>query len=497
MVAGTRRRPLRRLRFPRVARPAVSVLMPTYGGWEWTRKALEALLSNTEPCYELIVVDNASPDGLGDRLEREVEGATVVRNARNVGFGPANDQAASLARGRALLFLNSDAFVHPGWLPPLLAALDGDPTLGAVGPRILNEDGTLQEAGCLLFRNGYTGFLGLGDDAASPSYLFPRDVDYTSAACLLVRRMAFFDVGGFDPIFAPGYFEDVDLCLALARDGFRIRFEPRSVVTHRRGASSSPELATDFWARNHPVFFDRWKERLESQPRFTPQEAQDPRLVAASRDASALARLLVASGPQAAPSGSELLPDLLGALLGRWPRLRITLLPAAPLETALAELVVAAGTELGPASGDAGAFLTARRFHYDAALFVGWHAFEAAGESVRETQPQATVVLDVPDLRFRHVRDEALPGPPRAAIDALRRREIQALTEADAVVLGDGEDASFARSLAPGLPVVQAPDTASASTHRQGQPTAGILADLLVRLGVLPPTTAPLAPPPS
>ena len=118
---------MKALSFPVVPRPAVSVLMATYGGWQWVEKSLRALLENTEPCYEVIVVDNASPDGLADRLEAEVGNIRLLRNGVNRGFGPANNQAANLATGRALVLLNSDAFVHPGWLPPLLEVLDADP----------------------------------------------------------------------------------------------------------------------------------------------------------------------------------------------------------------------------------------------------------------------------------------------------------------------------------------------------------------------------------
>ena len=138
------------IRFPSVARPDVSVVMVTYGGWEWVAKALRALAENTPPCYEVVIVDNASPDGTGQELERSVLGATIVRNDRNVGFGAGANQGALHAVGRYLFFLNSDAFPQPGWLPPLVELLDGDPRAGAAAPCLVEPDGTLQEAAGLL-----------------------------------------------------------------------------------------------------------------------------------------------------------------------------------------------------------------------------------------------------------------------------------------------------------------------------------------------------------
>lgn len=254
--------------FPPAPKPLVSVLIVTFGAQEFVEKALRALAANTEPSYEVIVVDNGSPGEVLEFLRNGIRGARVVENGRNTGFGPASNQAAGFARGEDLLFLNSDAFVHEGWLPPMLETLDDDPSVAGVGPRVLNVDGTLQEAGSIIYRDGCTGFRGFGDDPARPEYLERRVVDYCSASCLLVRRRAFHDVGGFDPIYAPAYFEDVDLCLALAERGGKIVYEPRAVVTHVRGGSSPESESLAIWGRNRPLFEAKWRHRLASCPPY-------------------------------------------------------------------------------------------------------------------------------------------------------------------------------------------------------------------------------------
>jgi GT2 family glycosyltransferase len=189
------------LEFPRIRRPELSIVMATRDAIEWAPRALEALLEHTEPCYELIVVDNASEDGTREFLARSVRGITLIQNDRNYGYGVATNLGASHAISRYLLLLNSDALVHRHWLPPLIARLEEDETIAAVGPRILNLDGSLQLAGALLTRAGATVTYGERDDADRSEYMFPRDADYCSGACLMVRRSAFADVGGYDPVY--------------------------------------------------------------------------------------------------------------------------------------------------------------------------------------------------------------------------------------------------------------------------------------------------------
>ena len=369
-----------KLVFPAVSRPAVSIAMVTYGAERWVRRALGAILDHTEPCYEVILVDNASPRGMIRRLQTEIENVRLVFNETNRGFGPANNQAATLAAAPLLVFLNSDALVHEGWLSLLQERLESAPDAGAVAPRLLNLDGTLQEAGALLFGNGYTQFVGFGDDPGKPSYRFPRELDYASAACMLVRRRAFFEVGGFAAEYAPAYYEDVDFCLELRRRGYRTLYEPRAVVTHVRGASGNPELARRLWLRNHPIFFARWKEFLAGRPEHTPEDG-NPRLQAAARDAPALGRILLATRKFPAPAGDPRAAELARWLAHAYPWTRRTLLSESPAPGAGAvEDLLALGWEIADAEA-----IAQRPFHYDAVILRGLdspHPFEALLERI-------------------------------------------------------------------------------------------------------------------
>jgi len=176
------------IRFPEVARPDVTVVMLTFNRWDLTKEALRLLAEVTEPRYEVVVVDNASTDGTLDELDR-VEGARILRNPRNLGFGPANNQGAAMASGRYLLLLNSDAWVRPGWLEPLIDVADADPAVAAVAPKLVYPDGRLQEAGSIIWRDGRVRQYGDGDRSNRPEYNFRRTVDYASAVDAVVGVM--------------------------------------------------------------------------------------------------------------------------------------------------------------------------------------------------------------------------------------------------------------------------------------------------------------------
>ena len=151
-----------------------------------------------------------------------------------MGFARGSNQGAALARGTYLCFLNPD--IRPaGQLEPLLAAFERGQSVGAAVPLFLHPDGTVQEAGSAVDSEGAALSIGDGDSPLALEHRFRRTVDYGSAACLVVRADVFEAAGGFDPVYSPAYYEDVDLCFKLAERGLRTTFEPDSRVVHLRG----------------------------------------------------------------------------------------------------------------------------------------------------------------------------------------------------------------------------------------------------------------------
>ncbi len=381
------------IRFPEVGEPDVSVVMVTFNRWDLTRQALALLAEVTEPRYEVIVVDNASSDGTSEHLG-DVGGAQVLRNPRNLGFGPANNQGAAMARGRYLLLLNSDAWVRPGWLAPLVDVADADPTVAAVAPKLLYPDARLQEAGSIVWRDARVRQYGDGDLPNKPEYLFRRTVDYASAACLLVRRSAFIAVGGFDPRFAPMYCEDVDLCLALAAGPGRVVYQPRSVVEHIRGASGSGGVQAARVERNRRLLRARWRSLLDRRP---PESRRvEPSGILGGRDAMTCERVLVLTGPRPDADGTaeqRRLRQLLDGAMRRWPEARWTVASLDGEPVTRTDELGDAGIEAVTGAESWQAWLGGRRHHYGivATADTRWEG-GLLDSALTATQPQAVRV---------------------------------------------------------------------------------------------------------
>jgi GT2 family glycosyltransferase len=381
------------IRFPEVARPEVTVVMLTYNRWDLTKEALRLLAEVTEPRYELVIVDNASADGTLDQLA-QVSGARILRNPRNLGFGPGTNQGAAMARGRYLLLLNSDAWVRPGWLEPLIDVADSDPGVAAVASKLLYPDGRLQEAGSIVWRDARVRQYGDGDLPNRPEYNFRRTVDYASAACLLVRRSAFIAVGGFDPRFAPVYFEDVDLCLALAAGPGRVVYQPRSIVEHVRGASSSGGVQGTRIERNRRRLRARWRAVLDRRP---PESWRvEPSAIAGGRDAITCERILVLTGPRPDAAGTpeqRRLHSLITAAALRWPEARWTVASLDGEPVTRPDDLGDAGIEAVTGAASWEAWLAGRRYHYGIVAQADSRWGEGVlGDLLDATQPQAVRV---------------------------------------------------------------------------------------------------------
>ena len=263
------------------AHPAVSVLLVLYNRAELTLGCIESLLGQEGLSVELVIVDNASTDDTGVLLDR-LRGVRVIRSQENLGFLRACNVAAGEARGDYLLFLNNDTVLHPGSVAAALDTIARDPSIGAVGGRLVYPDGRLQEAGSIIWSDGSCLGYGRGDSPWLAPYAFQRDVDFCSAAFLLTPRSRFAALGGFDPRYEPAYYEDADYCVRLWKAGTRVVYDPRAIVTHVEfGSAASAARAVTMQLERRTAFVDAHRAWLEHQPAPTP---------AAPRRASARAR---------------------------------------------------------------------------------------------------------------------------------------------------------------------------------------------------------------
>lgn len=250
--------------------PRVSVLVLTQKDPELLRGCLASLAQHLPPSIPaevLVLCNGAAPEVVGV-ARRELDGARVYVSPVNLGFGGGNNRLVREARAEYLLLLNDDAVVSSGWLQPLVETLDEIPPAAAVGSRILFPDGRVQEAGSVLFDDATTAPVGRGLAAGSAAWTFRRQVDFTSANSLLLRRSAYDDVGGFDEGYFPAYYEDVDLALALRAHGWTWLYDGRSTIRHHESASSVTHFKHFLFARNVERVRSKWAlELAEQRPR--------------------------------------------------------------------------------------------------------------------------------------------------------------------------------------------------------------------------------------
>ena len=188
---------------PSFDEPLVSIVIPIYGQLGMTAGCLRSIEQGTEHIpYEVIVVDDCSPDDSSVWLDR-CSNVRIVSNETNQGFLHSTNSGVAVARGRYICLLNNDTEVHTGWLAALLRPFRDFADVGAVGAKLVYPDGTLQEGGGIVFSDASGWNFGRHGDPDRPEVNFVREVDYCSAACLLVRKDTWNELGGFDVRYAP------------------------------------------------------------------------------------------------------------------------------------------------------------------------------------------------------------------------------------------------------------------------------------------------------
>lgn len=452
------------------AEPLVSVVIPAFECFEETVRCLAALAARTpEGACEVIVSD----DGSSDPRYRELDGVAGLRTLHagaNRGYYDAATAGAEMARGEFLFFLNNDTEVRSGWLPPLLETM-GARGVGAVGSKLIYPDGMLQEAGCVIWNDGTGAKIGRYESPFSPEFNYRRDVDYCSAAALLVRRELFSSLGGFDERFRPGYYEDTDLCLRIRGNGHRVVYEPRSVVVHweavtfgaAQALAGQPAPSEDSKVVNRYRFVAKWTDELLNHPvtgtvgarldgrRHRPAKVLvvDDKVPEPDRDSGSLRRYWILR--LIAEAGAHVTFFAADA--------RRSLPYSKDLE--------ALGVEVwaGPYASPLEELLAARRGSYDLVMIARPDVAGLALDPVARWQPDATLVYDTVDLhelrltraaRLGRARGRDRPWSEIADKSALLER--LACASSDLVAAITPDEAELIGRAMPGAQVVVLPN---------------------------------------
>jgi len=225
----------------------VDVVVVAYNSADTLRGCVEPLARLSG--VRVTVVDNQSPDDSIAAIA-DIDAVNVVRAPRNGGFGYGCNLGAAQGSAPFLLFLNPDARIDLASLAALVDVARADDTVGLVGPRILDDDGSLAYsvrrfprlrstyAKALFLHRAWPRAAWTDELVRDPAVYERADTaEWVSGACMLVRRDAFDRLAGFDEdLFL--YCEDTDICLRLWQAGLSVRFEPAATVRHVGGASS-------------------------------------------------------------------------------------------------------------------------------------------------------------------------------------------------------------------------------------------------------------------
>jgi len=257
------------IEFKKENKPVVSIIIPVYNQFNYTYNCLKSIIDNSgdKINYEIIIANDCSTD-LTTQIEKIVKNIKIVTTAKNLRFLRNCNNAAKYAKGKYILFLNNDTQVQENWLLPLVELIEKDEKIGAVGSKLVYENGLLQEAGGIFWKDASAWNYGKMGDPSLPEYNYVKEVDYISGAALMIKKSIWDKLGGFDEEFAPAYCEDADICFSIRKIGYKVMYQPASVVVHFEGISNGTDVSEgqkQYQVINQKKFFEKWKNILENE----------------------------------------------------------------------------------------------------------------------------------------------------------------------------------------------------------------------------------------
>jgi GT2 family glycosyltransferase len=401
-----------------------SIIIPVFNKAEFTFQCISSLAAEVDLVRnEVIVVDNASTDQTVNVLAHFENDVRVIRNEENRGFVDACNQGAGAARGKYLLFLNNDTRVLPGWLDHLVETIEADPANGAVGSMFLYPDGSIQEAGSIVWKNGEAHHYGWGASPDDRRFTFAREVDYCSGASLLIRKDLFDKLGGFDHRFAPAYYEDIDLCFGVHSLGFKVIYQPLSRLVHYEGVTAGSDTTKgykQFQIINREKFLEKWRAVLE-RDHLTKNEKH---LIPASNRDRDRPRIVVFDERVPSPDrdAGSLRMFLILKTLAKW--CHVIFVPFnRPQSVEYEHALWKEGIETADAEDYRGLL---QNENVKAAIVSRPGIAEAFIPRIRRVNPKAGIVFDMVDTHFlRLQREHEISGEAATLAEAERYRKLE------------------------------------------------------------------------
>lgn len=247
--------------------PRASIVIPVYGQLGYTLNCLHSLVPDiVRGDVEVLIGDDASPDGSA-RWLAGLHHIRYIRHETNGGFIRNCNLTASEVTAPYIVLLNNDTRVVPGWLDAMLESFTLFTDAGLIGAKLFYPDGSLQEAGGIVWLDGSAWNYGRDDDPNRPRYCHARRVDYVSGCAIALPIDDWRVLGGFDSLYTPAYYEDTDIAFRLRQGGRSTWMQPLARVIHYEGMTSGTDLtsgAKAYQVQNSQKFRHRWASTLAS-----------------------------------------------------------------------------------------------------------------------------------------------------------------------------------------------------------------------------------------
>lgn len=251
------------------SQPTASIIVPVYNNLLYTLTCIVSVLESApQVSFEILVADDLSNDRTPEAINAIGGIVKHIRHRENLGFLGNCNAAAHKAAGDYIILLNNDTIVLPGWLDRLIEPMAADARIGFIGSKLLNGDGTLQEAGGIFWDDGSAWNYGRDQDPLLSAFNYLKDVDYISGASIALPMALWRKLGGFDPIFSPAYCEDSDLAFRVRQAGYRTVYQPHSELVHHEGRSHGRDTASGIKAYqiiNQKKLLARWGSTLAAE----------------------------------------------------------------------------------------------------------------------------------------------------------------------------------------------------------------------------------------
>lgn len=250
-----------------ISHPLISIIIQVSNDINITESCIKSII-NAEPSvnYEIIIINDLLRRATF-LIEKSFKNYSniIIHSGKNDNYLLNSNYGAKLSNGKYLVFIRNVLNVHKFWLSSLIKLIESNDNIGMVGSKIITQKGFIKEAGGIVWSNGECYDFGNGSDSNDPEYNYVKEVDYLSGDSIMIRKSIWNLIGGFDPRFNPMYYEDTDFAFEIRKLGYKVMFQPKSVVESSEKIFDQKKLLPNIKEINKKKFIKKWEKELNHQ----------------------------------------------------------------------------------------------------------------------------------------------------------------------------------------------------------------------------------------